>query len=111
MKERIHSLRSAGRPWQQSPHSRYRLTDNPDKLVRNLRDRFPKAQLIGNDKDYRSMVIRIIGFVEAPRIGMHLPLDVRGTAFQRRLWQALQPIPVKGRSRHIVLDRSRSAPL
>lgn len=87
------------------------IGDNPDKLVCGLRDRFPKAQLIGDDKDYQSMVIRVIGFVEAPRIGLHLPLDVRGTAFQRRLWQALQAIPVKGRSRHIVLDRSRSAPL
>ena len=87
------------------------IGDNPDELVRDLRDRFPQAQLVGDDKDYQSMIIRIIDFVEAPRIGLHLPPDVRGTAFQRRLWQALQAIPVEGQSRHIVLDRSRSAPL
>ena len=87
------------------------MGDNPDELVRDLRNRFPQAQLVGDDKDYQSMIIRIIDFVEAPRIGLHLPLDVRGTAFQRRLWQALQAIPLEGQSRHIVLDRSRSAPL
>ena len=71
------------------------IGDNPDELVRDLRDRFPQAQLVGDDKDYQSMIIRIIDFVEAPRIGLHLPPDVRGTAFQRRLWQALQAIPVE----------------
>src|SRR6185437_8907422 len=43
---------------------------------------------------YEALVARVVGFVEAPRIGLDLPLDVRGTAFQRRVWQALQEIPV-----------------
>jgi AraC family transcriptional regulator of adaptative response/methylated-DNA-[protein]-cysteine methyltransferase len=34
-----------------------------------------------------------VGFVEAPAVGLHLPLDVRGTAFKQRVWQALQEIP------------------
>src|SRR4029077_10673898 len=70
------------------------LGDDPDKLVRNLQDRFPKASLIGADRDYEALVARVVGFVEAPRIGLDLPLDVRGTAFQRRVWKALQEIPV-----------------
>ena len=70
------------------------LGDDPDELVRNLQDRFPKAHLIGADRDYEALVARVVGFVEAPRIGLDLPLDVRGTAFQQRVWQALQEIPV-----------------
>jgi AraC family transcriptional regulator of adaptative response/methylated-DNA-[protein]-cysteine methyltransferase len=70
------------------------LGDDPDELVRDLQDRFPKARLVGGEKEYESMVVRVVGFIEAPQIGLNLPLDVRGTAFQRRVWQALQAIPV-----------------
>lgn len=70
------------------------LGDDPDKLVRDLQDRFPKAQLIGADPDYEALVARVVGFIEAPGLGLDLPLDVRGTAFQQRVWQALQQIPV-----------------
>jgi len=70
------------------------LGDDPDELVRNLQDRFPNADLIGADGDYESLVARVVGFVEAPRIGLDLPLDIRGTAFQQRVWHALQEIPV-----------------
>ena len=69
------------------------LGDDPDQLVRNLQDRFPKAHLIGADPDYEALVARVVGFVEAPGLGLDLPLDVRGTAFQQRVWQALQEIP------------------
>jgi AraC family transcriptional regulator, regulatory protein of adaptative response / methylated-DNA-[protein]-cysteine methyltransferase len=65
------------------------IGDDPDELVRDLRDRFPKARLDGGDKEYESMVVGVIGFVETPQIGKNLPRDVRGTAFQRRVWQAL----------------------
>ena len=70
------------------------LGDDPDALVRDLQDRFPKATLIGADPDYEAIVAKVIGFVEKPRIGLDLPLDVRGTAFQQRVWQALRDIPV-----------------
>jgi AraC family transcriptional regulator, regulatory protein of adaptative response / methylated-DNA-[protein]-cysteine methyltransferase len=70
------------------------LGDDPDALVRDLQDRFPKARLMGGDKDYEAMVARVVGFVEAPGLGLDLPLDVRGTAFQQRVWQALREIPV-----------------
>jgi AraC family transcriptional regulator, regulatory protein of adaptative response / methylated-DNA-[protein]-cysteine methyltransferase len=69
------------------------LGDDPDELVRNLQDRFPKASLIGADRDYEVLVARVVGFVETPGSGLNLPLDVRGTAFQQRVWQALQEIP------------------
>jgi AraC family transcriptional regulator of adaptative response/methylated-DNA-[protein]-cysteine methyltransferase len=70
------------------------LGNDPDALVRNLQDRFPRANLIGADEKYEALVARVVGFVEAPELGLDLPLDVRGTAFQQRVWQALQEIPV-----------------
>src|ERR1700747_3573990 len=69
------------------------LGDNPDGLVRNLQDRFPKAHLIGADRDYEALVARVVGFVEAPGIGLDLPFDIRGTTFQQRVWEALREIP------------------
>ncbi|RVC07413.1 methylated-DNA--[protein]-cysteine S-methyltransferase, partial [Mesorhizobium sp. M7A.F.Ca.AU.002.02.1.1] len=50
-------------------------------------------RLIGGDRDYEALVARVVGFVEAPALGLDLPLDVRGTAFQQRVWQALRAIP------------------
>jgi AraC family transcriptional regulator of adaptative response/methylated-DNA-[protein]-cysteine methyltransferase len=69
------------------------LGDDPDALVRDLQDRFPKAKLIGGDAGFEELIARVVGFVEAPRLGLDLPLDVRGTAFQQRVWQALREIP------------------
>jgi AraC family transcriptional regulator of adaptative response/methylated-DNA-[protein]-cysteine methyltransferase len=69
------------------------LGDDPDVLVRNLEDRFPRATLIGGDAEFERLVARVVGFVEAPGVGLNLPLDVRGTAFQQRVWQALREIP------------------
>lgn len=67
--------------------------DDPEALVHALQDRFPKARLIGGDPDFEAMVAKVVGFVEAPRLGLDLPLDVRGTAFQLRVWKALAQIP------------------
>ena len=69
------------------------LGDDPEKLLRELQDRFPKAELIGAEKDYEALVARVIGFIEAPDQNFGLPLDIRGTAFQQRVWRALQKIP------------------
>ena len=69
------------------------LGDDPEKLIRDLEDRFPKAELIGGDKKFEKTVATVIGFVEKPAIGLELPLDIQGTAFQQRVWQALRNIP------------------
>src|SRR5262249_16946253 len=66
------------------------LGHDPDELVRDLQDRFPKAKLIGADNGYEAIVARVVGLVEAPGIGLDLPLDIRGTVFQRRVWHALR---------------------
>lgn len=69
------------------------LGDDPDLLVRDLERRFPKAELAGGDPDFEERVARVVGFVEAPSLGIGLPLDIRGTAFQERVWQALRAVP------------------
>lgn len=69
------------------------LGDDPETLIHNLEDRFPKAKLIGDDRAYEDVMAKVIGLVEAPETGLDLPLDVRGTAFQHRVWQALCEIP------------------
>jgi AraC family transcriptional regulator of adaptative response/methylated-DNA-[protein]-cysteine methyltransferase len=69
------------------------MGDDPDALARDLQDRFPQATLVGGDAEFEQWVARVIGFVEAPGLGLDLPLDVRGTAFQQRVWQALRTIP------------------
>ncbi|MBE1712136.1 MULTISPECIES: bifunctional DNA-binding transcriptional regulator/O6-methylguanine-DNA methyltransferase Ada [Mesorhizobium] len=86
------------------------LGDDPDALVRDLQDRFPRARLIGGDRDYEALVARVVGFVEAPQLGLDLPLDVRGTAFQQRVWQALQDIPVGGTVSYAAIAERIGAP-
>lgn len=69
------------------------IADDAGRLLRELQDRFPKAELIGDDPEFDAWIAQVIGFVEAPAIGLDLPLDIRGTAFQQRVWQALRTIP------------------
>lgn len=69
------------------------LGDDPQTLLDQLQDQFPKAQLIGGDAGYEQLVAEVVGFVEQPALGLDLPLDVQGTAFQERVWQALREVP------------------
>jgi AraC family transcriptional regulator of adaptative response/methylated-DNA-[protein]-cysteine methyltransferase len=69
------------------------LGDEPDGLVRDLQDRFPKAELRGGDAEFDRIVARAVGLVEVPGQSLDLPLDIRGTAFQQRVWEALRAIP------------------
>jgi len=69
------------------------IGDRPEPLVDDLQARFPRAELRGAEPDFERTVAQVIGFVEAPRIGLDLPLDVRGTVFQQRVWDALRAIP------------------
>ncbi len=70
------------------------LGDDPDSLVHELENRFPKANLAVGDQQFERQVAKVIGLVEKPGTGMDLPLDIQGTLFQRRVWQALREIPV-----------------
>jgi AraC family transcriptional regulator of adaptative response/methylated-DNA-[protein]-cysteine methyltransferase len=69
------------------------LGDDPQALLHDLQDKFPKADLLGGDAAFETLVARVVGLIEVPGIGLDLPLDLRGTAFQERVWQALRTIP------------------
>jgi AraC family transcriptional regulator of adaptative response/methylated-DNA-[protein]-cysteine methyltransferase len=69
------------------------LGDNPETLAMDFQNRFPQANLVGDDRDFENLVARVVGLIEAPKTGLDLPLDVQGTAFQQRVWQALREIP------------------
>ena len=86
------------------------LGDDPQALARELQDRFPRAELVGGDGDFEQLVARVVGFVEAPGIGLDLPLDVRGTAFQQRVWQALREIPAGQKATYTEIAERIGAP-
>ena len=86
------------------------IGDDPDPLVRDLQDRFPRATLIGGDAQFEQLVAKVVGFVEAPRVGLDLPLDVRGTAFQQRVWQALTEIPAGETASYAEIAKRIGAP-
>jgi AraC family transcriptional regulator of adaptative response/methylated-DNA-[protein]-cysteine methyltransferase len=69
------------------------LGDDPDALARDLQDQFPQAKLVGDDPEFARLVALVVGLVEKPALGLDLPLDLRGTAFQQRVWRALRDIP------------------
>jgi len=69
------------------------LDDAPEPLLAQLQQQFPRARLVGGDAAFERRVARVVGFVEQPALGLDLPLDVRGSAFQQRVWQALRAVP------------------
>jgi AraC family transcriptional regulator of adaptative response/methylated-DNA-[protein]-cysteine methyltransferase len=86
------------------------LGDDPDTLVRELQDRFPRADLVGADAAFERTIASVVGFVDAPSVGLDLPLDVRGTAFQLRVWQALRAIPAGSTASYAEIARRIGAP-
>src|ERR1043166_4634629 len=86
------------------------LGDDPDALVRDLQDRFPHATLIGGDAEFERWVAIVVGFVESPKVGLDLPLDVRGTAFQQRVWRALCEIPAGSTASYAEIARKLGTP-
>jgi AraC family transcriptional regulator, regulatory protein of adaptative response / methylated-DNA-[protein]-cysteine methyltransferase len=86
------------------------IGDDAERLVRDLQDKFPKAELIGGDTEFEALVAKVVGFIEAPAIGLDLPLDIRGTAFQQRVWQALRKIPAGETASYSEIARRIGAP-
>jgi len=86
------------------------MGDDPDALARDLQQRFPHAALVGGDTAFERLVAKVVGFVEAPRVGLDLPLDVRGTAFQQRVWQALRAIAPGQTASYAEIARRIGAP-
>lgn len=86
------------------------LGDDAGALVRDLQDRFPKARLVGADREYEALISRVVGLVENPAVGLDLPLDIRGTAFQQRVWHALRGIPAGERVSYSEIARCIGLP-
>jgi AraC family transcriptional regulator, regulatory protein of adaptative response / methylated-DNA-[protein]-cysteine methyltransferase len=87
------------------------LGDDPDALVRDVQDRFPQATFVGDDPAFARVVATVVGFVEAPaQQVLDLPLDIRGTAFQQRVWQALRQIPVGSTASYSDIAKRIGAP-
>ncbi len=69
------------------------LGEDPQQLVHDLERRFPRAELVGGDASFEELVAQVVGLIERPALGANLPLDIRGTAFQLRVWKALSAVP------------------
>ena len=86
------------------------LGDKPKALRQDLRQRFAKAHLIGSDAHFERWVATVVRFVDAPSMGLDLPLDVRGTVFQQRVWQVLTKIPAGATASYSEIARLIDAP-
>jgi len=86
------------------------LGDEAEELAADLAARFPRARLAEGGADFRRQLGRVVAFVERPSAGLELPLDVRGTAFQERVWQALQAVPAGVTTSYAELARAIGAP-
>jgi AraC family transcriptional regulator of adaptative response/methylated-DNA-[protein]-cysteine methyltransferase len=71
-----------------------KLGDGPDALLKDLEDQFPSATVEAADPSFESTVGLVIGLIETPGAAADLPLDIRGTAFQCQVWEALRRIPL-----------------
>ena len=84
--------------------------DEPESLVQSLQDRFPKAELIGDDPQFQNVVAAVIGHVENPTESLDLPLDIRGTAFQQKVWNTLRAIPAGATASYADIAREIGKP-
>jgi AraC family transcriptional regulator of adaptative response/methylated-DNA-[protein]-cysteine methyltransferase len=86
------------------------LGNDPQVLLQDFQDRYARARLVGGDDEFERWVAAVVGFVENPGLGLALPLDVRGTAFQQRVWQALREVPVGATATYAEIARRIGAP-
>jgi AraC family transcriptional regulator of adaptative response/methylated-DNA-[protein]-cysteine methyltransferase len=84
--------------------------DSAPALRAELARRFPRARLADGDRAFEATVARVVACVETPRLGLDLPLDVRGTAFQHRVWRALRDIPAGTTATYAEIARRIGAP-
>ena len=84
--------------------------DDPDGLARDLKKQFPRARLVGGDPAFEQLAAKVIAFVEDPRVDLDLPLDIRGTAFQHRVWDALRRIPAGTTASYAGVAKAIGAP-
>jgi AraC family transcriptional regulator of adaptative response/methylated-DNA-[protein]-cysteine methyltransferase len=86
------------------------LGEDPEALAHDLERRFPRARLVGADPAFEQLVAQVVGLVEQPGTAAALPLDIRGTAFQQRVWKALCRIPAGKTASYAEIARRIGAP-
>jgi AraC family transcriptional regulator of adaptative response/methylated-DNA-[protein]-cysteine methyltransferase len=86
------------------------IGEDPVQLTQDLRHRFPEVSLVANMNDQEELVAQVVGLIEKPDAGLDLPLDVRGTAFQRLVWDALQRIPAGSTATYAGIAREIGMP-
>jgi AraC family transcriptional regulator of adaptative response/methylated-DNA-[protein]-cysteine methyltransferase len=86
------------------------LGDVSAALLDDLHDRFPQAAIRAADTDLEQLLAQVISLVESPASGLDWPLDIKGTAFQRRVWQALSDIPPGATASYADIARRIGAP-
>ncbi|MCP1557982.1 UNVERIFIED_ORG: AraC family transcriptional regulator of adaptative response/methylated-DNA-[protein]-cysteine methyltransferase [Methylobacterium sp. SuP10 SLI 274] len=86
------------------------LGDDADALRHDLTARFPKAAIVAGDADFAATVAEVVRLVAAPGGTFDLPLDIGGTAFQQRVWQALRRIPVGTTATYAEIARAIGEP-
>lgn len=86
------------------------LGDDDAELIADLCRRFPRAEAIAADTAFQETVDAVVALVEEPKLGLSLPLDIRGTAFQERVWQALRAIPAGETRSYAELAQAIGAP-
>ena len=84
--------------------------DEPESLQKELQVMFPRARFVGGDKAFEELTAKVLALVEDPSKGFDLPLDVRGTAFQHRVWEALRRIPVGSTASYTEIAERIGAP-
>jgi AraC family transcriptional regulator of adaptative response/methylated-DNA-[protein]-cysteine methyltransferase len=86
------------------------LGDNSRELRRRLGRLFPQAELVEDSAALDAYLKEVLAYTSTPSSGLELPLDLQGTAFQRRVWEALQCIPVGQTASYRDLARASGAP-
>ena len=86
------------------------LGDDPDALRQDLQQRFPDARLTLADNRFSHTVAQIADFINMPSRGLSFPLDIRGTPFQQKVWQALLEIPAGKTSSYTDIASRMGAP-
>jgi AraC family transcriptional regulator of adaptative response/methylated-DNA-[protein]-cysteine methyltransferase len=85
------------------------IGEDPARLAQDLRNQFPKAN-VGEEQGHEELVAQVAGLIEKPGAGLDLPLDVRGTAFQQLVWDAVQRIPPGSTATYTDIARQIGAP-
>jgi len=86
------------------------LGDDPQALQEEFRARFPSSTGVEPDDNFERLIEPVLALIDSPRITISLPLDARGTIFQRRVWEALRAIPAGATASYAEIARRIGAP-